>query len=249
MNLNGVERYHFERDGAGQELAGCSLDIRRARVATRARLTHVNDVFTELSIHYSDWDQWETCLCVRRGRNTERGRMYAEQSFDEELFADRQSVRLFPLCFHSKLGNLTFPQAPYVGLSAATGDVSDNHDVITVASNSIVYKPRTRKQIEEARRYHLGDGKDATSSKGGWFFRSGKKDKSPSSSSSGAATSDAGGHHYNGNAGRGNFLSRLFFGLFHLAWTLFKYGAVVGVVGAGVYAFYLRKKKMDAKRF
>lgn len=62
VRLNGVERYHMERDGAGQELAGCSLDVRRANVATRARLTHVRDVFTELAIHYNEWDQWETCL-------------------------------------------------------------------------------------------------------------------------------------------------------------------------------------------
>lgn len=193
-NLNGVERYHIERDGAGQELAGCSLDIRRAPVATRARLTHVKDVFTELAIHYSEWDQWETCF---------------------------------------KLGNLTFPENPYLGLTAATGDVSDNHDIISVTTSSIVYKQQTKKEIDELRIYHLGDNKAKAGRKsaGGWW-------------SSGSAAADSGGHAYNGNAGPGLF-SRTFFGMFSLLWMLLKLAAVVGVVGAGVYAFYMRKKKYD----
>lgn len=198
--LNGVERYHIERDGAGQELYGCSIDIRRAPVATRARLTHVKDVFTELAIHYKDWDQWETCF---------------------------------------KTGNLTFPERPFIGLTAATGDVSDAHDIISVQTSSIVYKQRSRKEMEELRAHHLGDSKKTKGRKSvsGWWGKSGN-----------TASTDSGGHAYNGNAGPGLF-SRAFWGMFGFFWTLLKIAAVLGVVGAGVYAFYTRKKKYDAKRF
>lgn len=48
INGNGVERYNVGKDGAPQEVAGCSVSIRRAAVATKARLTYVKDVFLEV---------------------------------------------------------------------------------------------------------------------------------------------------------------------------------------------------------
>lgn len=199
-NLNGVEKYHFEKDGATQELAGCSLDIRRAKVATKFRFTYIQDVFSELAIHYQDWDDWETCF---------------------------------------KTGNLTIPHNPFLGFSAATGDVSDNHEIISVATNHIVYKKRSPKELAEERLFHLGDPKKAR-----------RKDKGKSwfggSKSSSAASSDSGGHSYNGNAGGG--VGGFFVGLVSFAWTLFKWGAAVALVGVGGYAYYNRKKKYDVSK-
>lgn len=164
-------------------------------MATKFRFTYVKDVFSELAIHYDEWDSWETCF---------------------------------------KLGNLTVPNNPYVGFSAATGDVSDNHEIISVATSHIVYKKRTRKELDEARKYHLGDGKKKGKSKGKGF----------SLWSSSSSTTDAGGHAYNGNAG-GNIFKRFFGSLFSFAWTMFKWGAAVALVGAAGYAYYMRKKKFD----
>ncbi|PWY99941.1 hypothetical protein BCV70DRAFT_102905 [Testicularia cyperi] len=62
MNGNGVEAYENAKDGARQEIAGCSLDFRKTKVATKAKLTHVKDVFTELLVHYKEWDHWESCF-------------------------------------------------------------------------------------------------------------------------------------------------------------------------------------------
>jgi mannose-binding lectin 2 len=80
INGNGIERYNVGKDGAPQEVAGCSVSIRRAAVATKARLTYVKDVFLEVSLaalatspatltraaqlalHYNEWDDWDTCL-------------------------------------------------------------------------------------------------------------------------------------------------------------------------------------------
>lgn len=192
VSLNGVESYHVDRDGANQELAGCSFDFRKTKVATKFRFTYVKDVFSELAIHYEEWDSWETCF---------------------------------------KLGNLTVPDNPYVGFSAATGDVSDNHEIVSVSTNNIVYKKRSRKELEEAKRYHLGDPKIKTKSKGASFWSS-------------SSSKDAGGHSYNGNAG-GNIFKRFFGSLFSFAWTLFKWGAAIALVGAAGYAYYMRKKKFD----
>ncbi|UZJ56284.1 hypothetical protein CBS101457_005604 [Exobasidium rhododendri] len=207
VRLNGVESYRMDKDGATQELAGCSLDIRRAKVATRFRFTYVKDVFAELAIHYEEWDTWETCF---------------------------------------KLGNLTVPANPFVGFSAMTGDVSDTHEIISVATNNIVYKQRSKKELLEAKKYHLGDakaGKKASKKFGSWFGSGGS-----SSSSSSSSTSDSGGHAYNGNAG-GNSFKRFFMGLFSFAWVMFKWGSAISLVGVAVYAYFMRKKKYDAKRF
>jgi mannose-binding lectin 2 len=201
VKLNGVESYRMDKDGASQELAGCSLDIRRAKVATKFRFTYVKDVFTELAIHYEEWDSWETCF---------------------------------------KLGHLTVPDNPFVGFSAATGDVHDNHEIISVTTNHLVYKERSKKELEEARKYHLGGaGQKAAGKKSfglGWF---GSKKSSSSS--------DSGGHSYNGNAG-GNSIKRFFLGLFSFAWTMFKWGSAVALVGVAGYAYYMRKKKYDVSR-
>lgn len=62
MNGNGVESYRGDKDGANQELAGCSIDIRRTRVASKAKLTFVKDVYLELKVQHSEWDEWETCF-------------------------------------------------------------------------------------------------------------------------------------------------------------------------------------------
>lgn len=129
-------------------------------------------------------------------------------------------------------------------MSAATGDVSDNHDIVSVTTNSIVYKQRSRKELEAARKYHLGEG-DKSGKKAGWFSKSKKK---PAGNTGSTASTDSGGHHYNGNAGQGVF-ARTFKGFFGLLWLLIKLAAIAGVLGAAGYIFYKRKRKIDAKRF
>lgn len=59
---NGNEGYRSSKDGANQELGACSIDIRRTKVASRAKLTFVAGLFLELKIHSKEWDLWETCF-------------------------------------------------------------------------------------------------------------------------------------------------------------------------------------------
>ncbi|CAO1637213.1 unnamed protein product [Sympodiomycopsis kandeliae] len=68
MMGNGNEGYRSSKDGANQELGACSLDIRKTKVASRAKLTFVSGLFLELKIHSKEWDLWETCFKLENVR-------------------------------------------------------------------------------------------------------------------------------------------------------------------------------------
>lgn len=208
-NLNGVESFHTGKDGANQELAGCSIDIRRTKVASKFRLTYVKDVFLELALHTEEWETWETCFKLR---------------------AD----------------NISMPANPYIGLSAMTGDVSDNHDIISVSSSHIVYKPRSKAELAAERETHFGAAAASKKKKlgglAGFFAGTGR-------GGSDTKPSPAAGQSYQGGMARESsgpgFFSRLVFGFFSLLWTLIKWAAVVAVIGGAVFVFYQRKRKLD----
>ncbi|CAO1631591.1 unnamed protein product [Parajaminaea phylloscopi] len=185
MQGNGVESYRAGKDGASQELAGCSLDVRKAKVATKARLTYIKDVFLELQVQYEEWDKWESCF---------------------------------------KLEDVKVPVNPYLGFSALTGDLSDAHDIVSISSNSIVFKHRNFAELEAERRRHFPkDGSKPGTTKG---KKSGRK-----------------------LLGGGHAIARFFGGLVGFIWFLVKWGLVVAAF-AGVVVVALRwRKARDAKRF
>lgn len=205
---DGTQSYDNARDGGSQEVAGCSVEIRGASVATKARLTYVKDVFLELALHYEEWDEWETCF---------------------------------------KVSNITIPERPYLGFSAATGDVSDNHDIVSVTSNAIIYKPRTAVEKAKERLEHFPPpGSAAAKAKAkaakkrpsmGWFgSRKPPKGEAPpmpikSNSDSGSKRSGEGG---------GFFAT-----LFGAVYFLLKWAIILGMIAAGGYAFMLYRKKKD----
>ncbi|KDN48177.1 concanavalin A-like lectin/glucanase [Tilletiaria anomala UBC 951] len=127
---NGIDAYVTAQDGANLEVGGCSVDIRRAAVATKAKLTYVKSAYLELQLQYNDWDEWETCF---------------------------------------NLENIAIPEHPFLGFTALTGDVSDNHDIISVETHTIVAKPKTSPQMRADR--------EASKSKA-----EGRKQRHPSSS-------------------------------------------------------------------
>ncbi|KAG9044041.1 hypothetical protein FS837_008856 [Tulasnella sp. UAMH 9824] len=70
-------------------------------------------------------------------------------------------------CFELK--NLTLPTMPYLGVTAITGEVHDAHDVISIASNSIVLNPpnlQMDESIKTGRKSPFGASKDG---EGSWF--------------------------------------------------------------------------------
>jgi len=187
---NGVEPYDVSKDGAKTEVAGCSVDIRRPKVASKAKLTYVKGVYLELELHYKDWDTWETCF---------------------------------------KLENIALPNEAYLGFSAFTGDVSDNHDLISVSTNNVVYKPRNAHQLKDHRDEIFRPVEDG---------KNGKKNRSWDSK------------NYFGGVGGGSSASRnksngFFSGLFGFIWFLIKWVLILATIGGLILVGLTYQKKRD----
>lgn len=186
---NGNEGYRSSKDGANQELGACSIDIRRTKVASKAKLTFVAGLFLELKIHSKEWDLWETCF---------------------------------------KLENVKLPNSPYLGFSSLTGDVSDAHDIISISSNQIVFQPKSYADLEAERKKHFPkDGKKGSVED---FYQGGGSHDAPRRSSHAA-------------------IKGFFGGLFAFFFFLVKWGLIVALLGAVVYAGLKWQKARDAKRF
>lgn len=198
MNGNGVEAYENDKDGARQEVAGCSIDYRNAKVATKGKLIHVKDVYTELQIHHSEWDHWESCF---------------------------------------KLDNITLPLNPYLGFSALTGDVSDNHDLVSVTTSNIVYRNRTPAQLREERIKHFPEKFGVKPKKKGWSFGGNTKGHS----------SDVSSPHTKSSGGGG--LVGAIKGLFGFLFFLVKWALILAAVGALGMLGWQWRKRQNMKRF
>ncbi len=86
---DGSTSYNYKTDGDKQGLGACSLNFRRTNVATKVRITYIQDSLIDVKMQYKAWDDWTDCFRVDK---------------------------------------ISLPNAPFVGFSAMTGDVSDNHE-------------------------------------------------------------------------------------------------------------------------
>ncbi|CAE6489410.1 unnamed protein product [Rhizoctonia solani] len=96
---DGKTSYDSGNDGASNELAACSANIRKTEIATKLKLTYFKDEYLNVQIQYKGWDEWTECFTVH---------------------------------------DVSLPNTPYLGFTAHTGDVSDNHDIISVATSSAI---------------------------------------------------------------------------------------------------------------
>lgn len=198
MSGNGVEAYENDKDGARQEVAGCSIDYRNAKVATKGKIIHVKDVYTELLVHHSEWDHWESCF---------------------------------------KLDNITLPLNPYLGFSALTGDVSDNHDLVSVTSSNIVYRNRTPQQLREERKKHFPEKFGVKPKKKGWSFGGNTKGYSSDVASNTSGRKSGGGFT--------GFVK----GVFGFLFFLIKWALILAAVGALGMLGWQWRKRQNMKRF
>ncbi|WFD34952.1 hypothetical protein MCUN1_001798 [Malassezia cuniculi] len=65
MENDGTKQYNIDRDGDGQELESCTMQLRRVPVETRLRLTYIRNMYLELAIQNHEWNQWSTCFLIR----------------------------------------------------------------------------------------------------------------------------------------------------------------------------------------
>ncbi|KAK0522510.1 hypothetical protein OC834_006254 [Tilletia horrida] len=200
MVNNGDKSYDVMNDGDGQMDAACSMDIRRAPVSTRAKLTHIIGVSLELEIQHEDWDEWETCF---------------------------------------KVFNVTAPVNPYLGFSALTGAVHDNHDIVSVSTNSLIFKHRTLDEFRE-QRAKAREGKIKPGRAG--------KNKSGASRHSPGRTIDR-DREFRATPGSENSVWVFLRGFFTLMWMLFKWVIILGVIGGVVLVGLTYHRRQQAKRF
>ncbi|KAE8259065.1 hypothetical protein A4X13_0g1259 [Tilletia indica] len=196
MVNNGEKSYNVLNDGDGQFEASCSMDIRRAPVSTRAKLTHVIGVSLELEIQHEDWDEWETCF---------------------------------------KVFNVTAPVNPYLGFTALTGAVSDSHDIVSVSTNSLIFKHRTLDEFRDQR----AKARESGGVKGKGRGKGSSKRPSP------GQTNDHVRHSGAGGPGMWTFMS----GIATLVWAMFKWVLIVGVIGGAVLVGLTYHRRQQAKRF
>ncbi|KAF8706864.1 Legume-like lectin family, partial [Rhizoctonia solani] len=96
---DGKTVYDVGNDGASNELAACSANVRKTDIATKLKLIYFKDEYLNVQLHYKGWDEWTECFTV----------------YDVSL-----------------------PNTPYLGFTAHTGDISDNHDIISVSTSSAI---------------------------------------------------------------------------------------------------------------
>ncbi|CAE6467285.1 unnamed protein product [Rhizoctonia solani] len=96
---DGKTSYDSGNDGASNELAACSANIRKTEIATKLKLTYFKDEYLNVQLQYKGWDEWTECFTVH---------------------------------------DVSLPNSPYLGFTAHTGDVSDNHDIISISTASAI---------------------------------------------------------------------------------------------------------------
>ncbi|KIO33925.1 hypothetical protein M407DRAFT_165769 [Tulasnella calospora MUT 4182] len=70
-------------------------------------------------------------------------------------------------CFEIK--NMTLPTMPYLGMTAITGEVHDAHDIISIASNSIVLNPPNLQMDESVKKGRKSPFSASKEGEGSWF--------------------------------------------------------------------------------
>ncbi|CAE7207440.1 unnamed protein product [Rhizoctonia solani] len=120
---DGKTSYDLANDGASNELAACSANVRKTDIATKLKLTYFRDEYLNVQLQYKGWDEWTECFTV----------------YDVSL-----------------------PNTPYLGFTAHTGDVADNHDIVSISTASAIL---TEAPINKPT-------KQTTSSSGFWTFLS-----------------------------------------------------------------------------
>ncbi|XP_071441797.1 vesicular integral-membrane protein VIP36 isoform X1 [Hetaerina americana] len=118
MVNNGSLHYDHDRDGTHTQLAGCEAKLRN--------LAHD----THISVRY---EQDTLTVNVFPGRGVGQvkpGPLSSGQRSDVFVSTDIENKAAWKECL--KVGGVRLPTGYYFGLSAATGDLSDNHDILSV---------------------------------------------------------------------------------------------------------------------
>lgn len=134
---DGELEYDIGNDGEKYSLGACSVstahisfakwptqtrranqaNFRRTNVATKLKMTYLRDQYLNVKMQY------KACECSL-------SRPFPQQSISHPCFFTRKGDE-WTECF--TVYGIALPTAPYVGFSALTGDVSDNHEYVSTS--------------------------------------------------------------------------------------------------------------------
>lgn len=131
-----------------------------------------------------DGGDQDLASCTMQLRNTPtetRLRLTYIKNLYLQLAIQNQEWNKWETCFI--LNNATVPDAPYLGFSASTGDVSDAHDILHIVTNGIVYNsPNSPELLAERRRiFQEKEEVEKERNSGGWSWFGSKKGKKQAS--------------------------------------------------------------------
>ena len=137
---DGRTKYDNDNDGNNNKLGGCESDFRRTDGATtKGRLTYSRETSSlNVSRHL-----WNSLMC--------ESRMFLQDFYLNSflpIIAPRQSQLKIQTKFWDQwddcftLQDIKLPEMPYLGFSAHTGEVHDNHDIISVTTSTMIKAPQ-----------------------------------------------------------------------------------------------------------
>lgn len=120
--------YDHANDGESTKIGACSANYRRTNVATKLKITYIKDSYLNVSIlfHCAQFTVIHPCVQVKIQYKAcewhECNRL--RTAIEKYLFVGDDWTDCFTV------EGITLPVAPYLGVTALTGDVSDNHEYV-----------------------------------------------------------------------------------------------------------------------
>lgn len=162
MMGDGKTQYDLAGDNAKTEVGACSVCLQCTR-AVENPLTVMQENF-------------------RRRDVATKARITYVKNHGLQLQLHHKEWDQWMTCFEI---NVNLPDSPYVGFSAATGDVSDNHDIISVQTFSATLYPQYRATAHQAGQVPLGIPDDKRAGPRGQAARDNARKRQDGSSSGG----------------------------------------------------------------
>lgn len=147
---NGSATYDKEHDGQANELAGCTVRILESTLFRSTITRKLKRSCAYYQTHFIQAKGLRTATIPTKVRLT----YYQEESLKVEL--QYQNPEEWTSCFET--GPIALPTVAYLGFSAETGELHDNHDIIAVETFNMHVRDTSESARAEARKAAMTKG-------------------------------------------------------------------------------------------